>query len=604
MSFYPSQLSENHRKMLLEESGIDPEVAAERGYRTITRRDELPEAFKDYQRRAGLLIPALSPSGITGNRLRPDRSRKGKDGKLRKYEQPSETSNMIDVHPRNFKQIKDSEMDLWVTEGEKKADCLTSHGLCAIALFGVWGFCVKDTHGKELLPCWDHVALKSRRVFIVFDADVMFKENVQLALERLVAALEARGADVRIIYLPGTEKGVDDYLVAGHTVNELKMLARKFDPADIGRIRLSRDAEIRAAIDHLWQKFWDTEWSRIVGTRNRPNSTRGHSCRDAVKVAIDIATKSGKMAEDGVEFTLAMRTWALLAKTSRPTLAKVIAHMEAEGWLRRNYDGRAKDATGCYVLLVKRANLYHKGSKDREKGESEDQEKGHDPGGKDLRAPRLRWSSPGSKGRAGVVKGTIQVRQARQKTRPPTKRLGKIRGAILDALEACGGSTTLRELCEILHRARPRDLRRRNLPMLEEAGIVAIDGDVVSLTENWLDRLEEVRELGREREAEELDCERYARERKAFRDPSRDKHDAAPSEEEMRERRESAPRRRREAIACSIARLFAERPEYRSRRVGQITCQLPWYLPADFPRGPDGAPKDAEVEAILDGVAA
>jgi hypothetical protein len=71
---------------------------------------------------------------------------------------------------------------------------------------------------------------------------------------------------------------------------------------------------------------------------------------------------------------------------------------------------------------------------------------------------------------------------------------------------------------------------------------------------------------------------------------------------------------RREHIKRAIERLFAERPEYRSRRVGQITCRLPKYLPEGFPRGPSGAsgadgvfvglPKDAEVAAILDGVAA
>ena len=39
-------------------------------------------------------------------------------------------------------------------------------------------------------------------------------------------------------------------------------------------------------------------------------------------------------------------------------------------------------------------------------------------------------------------------------------------------------------------------------------------------------------------------------------------------------------------------------------RAGQITCRLAFYLAPDFPRGPDGVPKDSEVEAILDGVAA
>ena len=72
----------------------------------------------------------------------------------------------------------------------------------------------------------------------------------------------------------------------------------------------------------------------------------------------------------------------------------------------------------------------------------------------------------------------------------------------------------------------------------------------------------------------------------------------------MEERREDAPGRRRRAIEGAIARLFRERPEYRGRRVGQITCALVTrgLVPDDFPRGvpPGGPPKDREVAAILD----
>jgi hypothetical protein len=72
----------------------------------------------------------------------------------------------------------------------------------------------------------------------------------------------------------------------------------------------------------------------------------------------------------------------------------------------------------------------------------------------------------------------------------------------------------------------------------------------------------------------------------------------------MRDRREGYAERRRQYITAAIARLFAERPEYRTRRAGQVTCALINYIGLDFPRGQDGAPKDAEVEAILEGTAA
>jgi len=78
----------------------------------------------------------------------------------------------------------------------------------------------------------------------------------------------------------------------------------------------------------------------------------------------------------------------------------------------------------------------------------------------------------------------------------------------------------------------------------------------------------------------------------------------APSVDEMREDRESYPERPRDDGIAAIAALFRERPEYRGRRVGQITARLVHYVGPDIPRGQDGAPKDREVEAILDGHAA
>lgn len=237
-----------------------------------------------------------------------------------------------------------------------------------------------------------------------------------------------------------------------------------------------------------------------------------------------------------------------------------------------------------------------------------------------MRASRLRWSSPGSKPRRGLVKGTRKVRKGtRRPPRDPIKRLGKIRGAIVDVLDAAGGSATLDEISAALHKARPRDLVRcktspggRNGPaiMLLQAGViewaceVGTRREVLRLTPNWLEAIENARRLGKEIEQEELDRQRHRRESEAYRNRHNVKADKAPAEDEMRAARESYPERRRQCIAAAIARLFAERPEYRSRRVGQVTCALIKYLDPDFPQGQDGYPKDAEVDAILNGAAA
>jgi hypothetical protein len=148
---------------------------------------------------------------------------------------------------------------------------------------------------------------------------------------------------------------------------------------------------------------------------------------------------------------------------------------------------------------VLRANVSHKGRKYADEGNVTPPLQACDPGDLHLRAPRLRWSQPKYTPKRGLVSGTRKVRQApKLAPRDRIERLGKIRGAILDALDAAGGTLTLQEIADVLHRARPRDLRRRNLPMLEDAGIIVVGGDTVSLADGWLDSLDDQRRLGAE----------------------------------------------------------------------------------------------------------
>jgi hypothetical protein len=104
------------------------------------------------------------------------------------------------------------------------------------------------------------------------------------------------------------------------------------------------------------------------------------------------------------------------------------------------------------------------------------------------------------------------------------KRLGKKRGHCLDRLDVAGGTLLVKELGEKVG-IRPRDLTRRKttdkgrdglLIWLEEAGILAIDGDTVSLTPDWLERLEAQRVLGQEIEADAVARMRYKAKSRAY----------------------------------------------------------------------------------------
>ena len=83
-------LSAKHQA-LIDASAISKEVAAARGYRTITTKAELGRlGFTSRQQRVpALLLPIWGVAGeIVNYHLRPDEPRIGKNGKPLKYEFP------------------------------------------------------------------------------------------------------------------------------------------------------------------------------------------------------------------------------------------------------------------------------------------------------------------------------------------------------------------------------------------------------------------------------------------------------------------------------------------------------------------------------------
>src|SRR5918994_6254293 len=274
MEVYPNfsarTLSESHRRMLLEELGISPDAAAARGYRTIRHRSEMPPEFPNWQRRCGLLVPTYSPDGKTrGHQLRPDRPIRRKSGDTPKYETPTGSRITLDVNPLMLEEVQHGDGDLWITEGCKKVDSLASRGEPAVGFIGVWNMAVPKTKGTVPLSCWQHVRLRGRRVIIVFDADARINANVQEALRRAVMMLESLGAIVLVVYLPAVngdgKAGVDDYLAAGGTVAELRMMADPYEPVDVGAERMSRDEQLRVAFEDLERRHAEADWTAPGG---------------------------------------------------------------------------------------------------------------------------------------------------------------------------------------------------------------------------------------------------------------------------------------------------------------------------------------------------
>jgi len=241
------KLLQAHIDELTKESAIDPQVVAERGYETIdgptggnhVQMERLEKlgipgwALKGKAPWPGLLIPWYAPHGEKtpcAYQWKPRTPMQNADGKAMKYASQKGVPSRLDVHPRwsrlskaTIPEIRDVSIPLFITEGIKKGDALTSQGLVAVALNGVqnWRRC----------PDWHDIAVKGRSIYIAFDADARTNRQVRLALNALRQWLltTKNAARVRFCLPPETfngkpTKGVDDFFAAGATKEDFRAL--------------------------------------------------------------------------------------------------------------------------------------------------------------------------------------------------------------------------------------------------------------------------------------------------------------------------------------------------------------------------------------------
>lgn len=146
-----------------------------------------------------------------------------KDGKPgQKYTQPKGINCGAYFPPlmggNTWRQVAESpEMPVTITEGELKGACGTKHGLCTIALGGVWNWTSK-TEENELIADLEEFVWEGRRVNIAFDSDSSKNPQVQMAASMLARVLADRGAVVYQVEIPmatdGSKQGIDDYIHA------------------------------------------------------------------------------------------------------------------------------------------------------------------------------------------------------------------------------------------------------------------------------------------------------------------------------------------------------------------------------------------------------
>ena len=510
MTVYPKPasrtLSDSHRHILEVGSAIMREVLDENPAFTVTHGRELPEGFSGRQRRRapGTLFSFTRLDGSVGYSFRPDAPDPKNPG--HKYEQPCKAlggpGNVLGIPAGARHLVDDTSVPVFFVEGIKKMLSVVSAARTAgavvlvVCISGVWNWLSGGKPIADLLA----IPVEGREVHIGFDSDVFRNPDVGDAARAFYSHLEGRGATVYLSYLEdrsdGSKVGADDFLADGHTWWDYLATFRPFDAGDLQAERLNRDMRLRLALADLERRLWRFDWSGMGP----------HSARDVALALLEAAWDRGKLVTDGVQVAMAWGPLELAAKVSRRTLAKALEYLEAWGLLYRVKGDRGTGRRGAFVLRVK---VYQYG------GDPPENER-RTPVGIPCRAPRLRYSSPGSRPRRGLVTGTRKVRQVvPRKAKPAVKRPGKIRGGIVDHLDRAGRRLTLLELDRAMRpdkpdeKRRPRDLTRRKNPetgkgrdglliMWIDAGVVDLDAGTVGLTPNWLERLDDVRRAGGE----------------------------------------------------------------------------------------------------------
>lgn len=365
----------------------------------------------------------------------------------------------------------------------------------------------------------------------------------------------------------------------GEEVQRIARSIHQLAPCTPGAQKGPPEPMVVGLLGDILADWWRADW----------RGTGGKSNRDVLLAYILFALERGTILPNGaVLVDVSHHQVADRARKSSSTAYNAHKRLSVKGWCRGGGNGPdRRDDQPAGIVLLPRPH--------REQRKPE-----HPlPGGAPLGGVFDSASLPTARRGRHSAPGLVRVASA-----------SKI--ACIDYMERLGESSE-RAIADALGIARVYDVRKRYLEPLEACGVVERCGKRGwCLTEDWQGALERVfaeeEALERELYSGLTSDERHRKRREESRERWRNREDShpndAPSEEDMREYQESYPGRRRVAIESAMAKLFREHPEYRGLRAGQITCRLAFYLAPDFPRGPDGVPKDSEVEAILDGVAA
>ena len=214
----------------LRSRGVPPDVAAERGYRTVRQGKaggggDFAAAHGFPAKAAGMLIPLhgmldSDPSDSVQLRIAKAVEAEFTNAKgVRKFITPQRQRNVLATHPRTRTHFGANKGGI-VCEGVTRVDALAAFGIPAVGITGVWNW----RNAEGLLPDLENLPIKGGTWILAPDGDVRLKADVFDAVRRLKSVIEKKGAGaVHVVALPAG-MGLDDWIASNDFQDADKLL--------------------------------------------------------------------------------------------------------------------------------------------------------------------------------------------------------------------------------------------------------------------------------------------------------------------------------------------------------------------------------------------
>ena len=396
-----SDLNPIHHTELISASGINPLLVSLNfrsieGNSTYDRllispdlpRNNIGQIIPSWMRRyshcgkGGWWCSGLDPlnnwQAMEWGTFKPDFPAKNQDGKLIKYEHPPQIPNRLfclrvtpeiwELTAKLFKVKSPVEMQIdrsgaaigywaWVLdlkisivicEGVKKAATILSYGYPAIALPGInSGYRAnRDLYGntidRHLIPELSVFANRCKSIYICFDYESVPRKAklVDTAIVHMGELLQQSDCTVKVIRLPGVEKGVDDFISA-QKIDAFRLLYQQALDLEIDLAQSKRDNELTylpdRSIDCRYLHNIDLPQTGIIGIKS-PKGTG----KTTALIPVVAAAQSNRRP--------------VLLLTHRIQLGMFLCDRVGVNWIDRKIPNLATDSLGLCLDSIWKLN--------------------------------------------------------------------------------------------------------------------------------------------------------------------------------------------------------------------------------------------------------